>query len=139
MMRARALPRPPPRARMLRFLLAGLANTAFGYGVYALGLSAGLPPQAALAGQFALGILWNYMLHARLVFGVSGYGRLPPYALAYAVAYGFNAGLLQLLLSAGAGPYAAQALALAPAAALTFVLVSLALGVPPRAAGRRRR
>lgn len=129
----------PQRARVLRFLSTGLANTAFGYGVYAALVALGAAPQTALAGQFALGVLWNYTLHARLVFGVAGYGRLPSYALAYAAAYGVNAGLLQLFLAAGANAYGAQALALAPTVLLSYVLVSRALRLPPGASGRPQR
>lgn len=121
--------------RIMRFLVAGLANTAFGYAVYALMVLLGLHPQGALAVQFALGVVWNYSLHGRLVFGIRGYGRMPQYALAYVAVYLFNAALLHLLVQAGLGPYVAQALALGPTVVLSYVVVSLALGVPLRNTG----
>lgn len=124
-------------ARMLRFVLAGLVNTGFGYALYALLVAAGLHPQAALAIQFGVGVIWNYTTHGRYVFGVWGDGRLPRYALSYAVIYLFNAVLLHGLIGAGLGAYAAQAVALAPTVALSYVLVSLALGVPLRNRGGR--
>ena len=49
-MTSAALPlRPEARTAFLRFLAVGVLNTAFGYGVYAAGVLAGLPAQAALA------------------------------------------------------------------------------------------
>ena len=102
-----ALPlRPEARTAFLRFLAVGVLNTAFGYGVYAAGVLAGLPAQAALALQFLLGALWNYRLHARLVFAVRGWGRLPAYVGAYLLIWALNALALRGLLAAGMGPLA---------------------------------
>ncbi len=116
------------RTRAIRFLGTGVVNTMFGYGVYALLVSLGAHVQVALVAQFALGVIWNYALHARFVFGVSGYDKLPRYCLAYVSTYLFNAVLLQILSNAGMNPYAAQLLALVPTVILSFVLVSYALG-----------
>jgi putative flippase GtrA len=116
--------------RMARFLVIGVVNTAFGYGIYALLVLLGLHPQPALAIQYIVGIGWNYFTHGRFVFGVSGLGRLPHYALSYVAIYLGNAAALRELIAAGLGPYAAQALALGPTVVLSYILVSLALGVP---------
>ncbi|MHA6266520.1 GtrA family protein [Aliiroseovarius sp. CAU 1755] len=121
--------------RILRFLLAGVANTAFGYALYALLVVIGLHPQVALALQFAIGVVWNHTLHGRFVFGTKGYGRFPHYVAAYVAVYLFNAALLYLLIGTGIGPYLAQGLALAPTVVLSYLLVSLALNVPLRAKG----
>jgi putative flippase GtrA len=124
--------------RMVRFLVIGVVNTAFGYGIYALLLLLGLHPQAALAIQFIVGVVWNYFTHGRFVFGVWGFGRLPHYVLSYVAIYLCNAALLQELIAAGLGPYAAQALALGPTVILSYMLVSLALRVPLIKRGGRR-
>ena len=127
----------PHLARMARFLVAGVVNTAFGYAVYAGLVAAGLGPQAALAIQFVVGVGWNFTTHGRFVFGVRGIGLLPPYALSYLAIYLCNAGLLHELMSAGLDAYAAQATALVPMVILSYVLVSLALGEPLRRRGGR--
>ena len=126
----------PPQALVLRFLGAGIVNTAFGYLLFSVLVLLGVYPQAALAIQFMVGVFWNYNVHARYVFGVRGYGRLRYYILAYVAAYIFNAGLLQTFLGIGLNPYLAQFLALGPTVVLSYVLVSYARGVTPR--GRRR-
>ncbi|WP_299147682.1 GtrA family protein [uncultured Tateyamaria sp.] len=123
---------PQFRARVLRFLGAGVLNTGFGYGVYAATIWMGAAPQIALIAQFGLGVLWNYTTHARLVFGVQGTARLPRYILIYVALYALNAALLTVLLAGGLNPYLAQALALPLIVVASYIGVSAALGVPLR-------
>lgn len=115
------------RGRFLRFLAVGVLNTAVGYLAYAALVRLGLAPQPALAAAFVIGILWNYLTHSGLVFGTKGWRRIAPYALAYGVVYGVNALSLWALLSAGVGPYGAQAILVLPMAGLSYLLVSFAL------------
>ena len=120
--------RPDARAAFLRFLAVGVVNTGFGYGVYAAGVLAGLPAQAALALQFLLGALWNYRLHARLVFAVRGWDRLPAYVGAYLLIWALNALALRGLLAGGMGELAAQALILPATVALSWWLIGHVMG-----------
>lgn len=133
-----ALQSRPGLWRFVKFLFVGVLNTAFGFAAYAALLWIGLPPQPALALSYVLGVLWNYGTHARIVFGASGYRRLPLYALAYSLLYGLNAGALALMLKTGLAPLWAQAVLVLPMAMLAFVLVSAVLtGAMPF--GRRQR
>ncbi|MGZ3218275.1 GtrA family protein [Paracoccus sp. T5] len=120
--------RQPQRAVLMRFLGVGLANTAFGYGVYALLVLAGLPAQGALVVQFVLGALWNYHLHARLVFAVEGWGRLPAYVAAYVLIYALNAAGLAMVMDLGVGPLLAQLMILPFAVMLSWRLVGRVMG-----------
>lgn len=113
--------------RFLRFVAVGVVNTAVGYAIYATGLLAGLPPQVALVVQFVLGALWNYQMHARLVFAHKGQRRLPAYIGAYLLLWAVNGLALQRLLAADVGPLAAQLLLLAPMVVLSFLLISRVL------------
>lgn len=113
-----------------RFLAAGVANTAFGYGVYALAVTAGLPAQAALALQFLLGVLWNFQLHARLVFAVRGWGRMPAYLGAYLAIWALNAAALHGLIATGLDPLAAQALILPGAVLASWWLIGRIMQEP---------
>jgi putative flippase GtrA len=124
------------RQRFLRFLLTGLVNTAFGYGIYAALVLLGLPPQTALALAFIIGVLWNYAMHARFVFGTRGYARLPAYGAVYVALYALNALALGAALRAGVAPLLAQAVLTVVMAGISFIAISLALtGSLP---GRRR-
>ena len=60
-----------------KFLGLGLFNTAFGYAIFAVLVVGGVPAQGALAASFAIGILFNYTLSARLIFEARGFGKLP--------------------------------------------------------------
>ncbi len=118
--------------KFLRFLVVGVVNTAVGYGLYAALVLAGLGPQAALAMAFALGVLWNYGTHARLVFGTGGYRRLPAYAVAYLAIYAVNAFGLARAIAGGVDPLVAQLVLAVVMAGLSFVLISVVLtGAPP--------
>ncbi|WP_170763233.1 GtrA family protein [Ruegeria lacuscaerulensis] len=109
------------------FVLVGIVNTVFGYAIFTVLSLSGLPPQSALIISFVLGVAWNFMTHARLVFDTKGFGRLPFYLLSYLAVYVFNALSLEGLLSAGLQPIIAQGLIVVPVAILAFILVSRAL------------
>lgn len=114
--------------RFGRFVVVGLVNTAVGYGLYALFLVATpLGPQAALALSFALGVVWNYVTTARLVFDTRGFGRMPGYVIAYLAVYALNAQALRMATAAGWSPLLAQAVLVPFAAVLTYFAVSFAL------------
>ncbi|PPB81571.1 putative flippase GtrA [Albidovulum inexpectatum] len=113
--------------RLVRFLLVGVVNTAFGFGVYALLIWLALAPQLALALSWCLGVLWNFGTHARLVFDTTGLDRLPFYVASYGAIYVVNAGCLSALLALGLHPIAAQAVLVLPIAVLAYLLVSFAL------------
>ncbi len=125
-------------ARLARFLLIGLVNTALGYALFALFLLAGLGAQAALGLAFVLGVLWNFWAHARLVFGQGGLGRLPAYAAVYLAIWWANSRALEAAEAAGIAPLAAQAV-LAPLAALAaFFLIGRVLTGRFPVFGRKR-
>jgi len=122
--RLRALSQHEEFRRFVKFLALGLVNTAFGYAVFALLILLGLGPQIALALSFAIGVLFNYVLSARLIFAQRGFRKLPLYALAYVGVYFLNAFCLHTAIDAGLQPLIAQALLTPLAAVLTFVLIS---------------
>ncbi|OYX45551.1 MAG: hypothetical protein B7Z02_00915 [Rhodobacterales bacterium 32-67-9] len=123
-----ALRSRPDLWRFLKFLVVGVANTAFGFAVYAVLLRLfGLPWQWALALSYVLGVLWNFATHGRLVFGTQGLSRLPAYVLAYVLLFFLNKWVLRALIAAGLSELWAQALLVFPMAMVAFVFVSLAL------------
>lgn len=113
--------------RLARFLAVGVVNTAVGYAIYAVLVMAGLHPQPALAVAFVLGVMWNYLTHARIVFGSGGVRRMPYYFAVYAGLYLFNSWALARLLKAAVSPLVAQAGLSVVMAGLSFFLISLAL------------
>lgn len=120
---------------LLRFLAVGVVNTAVGYGIYALVVLAGAPPQLALILQFVLGALWNFQMHARLVFAVQGWSRLPAYIGAYMLIYAGNALALRLVMAQGAGALLAQLLILPFVVAASWLLIGQVMGYRQRRRG----
>ena len=117
-----------PNARQFgKFLIVGVVNTAFGYLVFALLIWLGLAPQPALALAFVIGVAWNFLGHARFVFGTRGFARVPHYVGSYLLVYGLNALALSQLLGAGVSSLVAQAILAPVAAVLSFFLIGKAL------------
>lgn len=102
----------------VRFLGAGVINTAFGVLLFAT-LQALIGEHRTAAALSAIAaILIGHTLTGRLAFASRGYRTLLPYAVLYAGVAAVNAMLIDLFVRVGFGPVFAQGLA-APAVALT--------------------
>lgn len=110
------------RFQLLRFLLVGGLNTAFGYSVFALMTWFGFSPPIAIGASTVLGILFNFQSTGRLVFGQARRSLLWRFVAAYAVVYGLNVMVLKALVLAGLGPYVANALLILPLAIVAYLL-----------------
>lgn len=96
-------------AEVLRFLVAGLVNTAFGFGVYAGLVVLGVPVFLALLVATVAGVFFNFLTYGGYAFRRLDAHRLPRFLLAYGGIYAFNLALLEALRAgAGLGPIAAQ-------------------------------
>jgi len=107
--------------RFARFVLTGLLNTAFGYGIFAAGVNLGLRPEVALAFATALGIPFNFVSMGKLVFGHSRVKMLPRFFAVYVVTFGINALVLRVLIDFGLSPLLAQLLLLPLFAVVIFL------------------
>lgn len=109
---------------LLRFLLAGAANTLLGLGIiYALKLAGMHDLPANLLG-YALGISISYAMHATWSFSYRGSIRaaLPRYVLVTILAYLANLATVSLVLYWwGANGYVAQALGIPPYVLVGYV------------------
>jgi len=104
---------------LLRFGLAGLANTAFGYAVFATLLALGATPLAALVLGTLAGAAFNFQTSSRLVFRSSG--RALRFLAAYAAVLALNWAALRAAHHAGLNNFEAQALLSLPIAGISFV------------------
>lgn len=107
----------------VRFLLVGGLNTAFGYGLFALFTWGGLAYPLAIALATVLGVLFNFQTTRRLVFdGGGGLDRLWRFVGVYGLIYVLNVAAVAVLLRVGLNIYLANALAMAPLVAASFLL-----------------
>ncbi len=116
-------------ARVARFLLTGVANSAVGWAVIFGGLWAGLSDVAANAAGFGVGLVLSFTLNRRFVFGVTGavQGReVAKFLTAFAIAYGANLAVLFAARSVlGVGNALAQLPAIAAYVVIFFALSQL--------------
>ena len=109
---------------VIRFLLTGGLNTAFGFGIYALLVYAGMAPPLALALATVIGVLFNFVSFGTLTFKRLEARRLPRFLLAYAAIYAFNLLLLEIVQRyAGVGPIVGQFLCLFVVAPTAYVVL----------------
>jgi putative flippase GtrA len=111
-------------ARFLRFLLAGVANTAFGFAAYSALIVAGAPVWMAVLLANVLGIVFNFVSTGAFAFRDTSLRRLPKFVLCYAAVYALNVGLVHIAIAQFAmGKISAQAVITLPMAVLTYVLL----------------
>lgn len=104
--------------RLVRFLLVGALNTAFGYGLFAAIFLATGSHRFAIVLATILGILFNFFTTGRVVFGNRSARALIPFVLSYAVTMAVNLGLMEFLVRFSLHPLLAQAMSL-PAIVVT--------------------
>jgi len=113
------------RDTFFRFVIAGLANTAFGFFVYTLCILAGLPLLAALLLGNVLGLLFNFLTLGAYAFRDLSRKRLPRFIAAYVALLGVNWLLIRIATDiTSLGLIAAQALLTVPLALASFLVMN---------------
>lgn len=100
---------------LLRYLAAGLANTAVGYGVFLfLHAVAGVAPHAANAASYGVGLLAALVLNRYFVFRGARITSMAVsrFAAGFGFAYALNWLVLSVGLSLGLPPWLAQIVAM---------------------------
>jgi putative flippase GtrA len=109
------------RWRLARFVVVGIVNTGFSYGVYALLIVLGLSYAVANLVALLFGIVFSFKTQGRLVFRQTSNRRLWRFVLVWAVIYAANTALIGLIISRGFDPYTAGALTLPVNVILSYV------------------
>lgn len=111
------------RHTFIRFLIAGAANTLFGWSIYTVTILAGFEPWVALICGIVVGIAFNFVSIGGYAFRQFTLKRLPQFAASYSVIYATN--LISLdLLARKFDPITAQLILTAPMAILSYILLS---------------
>jgi len=112
------------RARLFKFFVVGVLNTAFGYGIFAVLIWYGLHYSLAAAISTILGVLFNFKTTGILVFKSHDNSKIIRFVLAYVVVYCVNVMALAILLHLGADTYLAGLILILPLALLAYFLNS---------------
>ena len=108
--------------RFVRFLLVGLMNTAFGYGVFALFILLNLHYSIAALLSTVCGILFNFRTTGRLVFGSRDNSLLLRFFGVYGVTYVLGVLCLRVSTAYQWNVLMVAALLMPPMAVLSYTL-----------------
>lgn len=110
-------------AQIIKFILVGILNTAFGYSLFALFIYLGLYYPLAVLFSTILGVLFNFKTIGKLVFGSSDNGLIFRFALVYVITYLLNIFFLWLFKKFGfENMYINGFVLLIPLATVSFLL-----------------
>lgn len=129
-----------PMSRVARFVVVGVTNTAFSYGVYLVLLQL-IDYRLAYTLAYVVGLAGGYWANARFVFGASPGARSAlAYLVSYAATYIVSLAVLWLAVErAGLPRPLAMLAALAVAVPLSYVLLRLSFSQPVRPRDGTRR
>lgn len=111
----------PIKSRAVRFLLAGIANTAFGYAVYAFFLYVNAPLWICVTGSLIGSLFFNFLTYGVFVFSGASIRRFILFFLFYIMITSLNLALLEQLIDSGMSALIAQLLLLIPIATLSYI------------------
>lgn len=111
-------------SRKLRFLVVGGLNTLFGYLLYSLFIFVQTPISLALLFATALGIVFNFFTHGRVVFKNSNNLLIFKFVLHYSAMYFFNNYLIHQFVSFKLNPYEAQLVCMPIIAIFSYLSLS---------------
>lgn len=116
-----------------RYYQAGVVNTLFGFGLYAVLVHGGMNIFAAQIVSHFSGAAFNYVTYSRHVFRDAGPAKLR-FALSYVVNYAISVAALAVLARAFASPYVAGLLATLITSLINYAMLKLAVFVVRRPA-----
>jgi len=110
--------------QFIRFNLVGIANTGLTYAVYAALVFIGVNHFIALVADYAVGIVFSFLMNKRLTFRIRGRAGIGTFARmvgTYVLLLALNALMLWALVDkSGVNTYLGQAIALVVVALLSF-------------------
>jgi putative flippase GtrA len=112
--------------QFIRFVLVGIINTAWGYGlIFGFMYLFSFPPTVSNALGYAISLVSSYLLHRLFTFRSKGgkRGEFVRFLCVFAIAYGANYIALHFLLARGINPYVCQI-----GAGVVYVVTSYLLG-----------
>jgi len=108
--------------QFLRFIIIGMVNTLFGYGVYSILLFLKIHYSFAVIIATIIGLCFNFFTIGKYVFKISRLKLIAKFSLVYAVIILLNIIGIKLLVETGLNPFSSGACLIFPLAILTFIL-----------------
>lgn len=108
----------------MRFLIAGVVNTVFGFAVYSVCILAGLSLWLALVIGTITGTTFNFFTTGGYVFRQLAISRVPRFLLCYTLIYAVNLQLLQWVTELLNDKILSQAILVLPIAIFSYLLMA---------------
>lgn len=108
--------------RLWQYYQAGIVNTAFGYGLYALFVALGLNMYVAQIVAHLIGMAFNYFTYSRHAFHDSDVSK-SRFVASYAVNYLLGLGALWAVSQAVASPYLAGLIGIAIVSLINYFIL----------------
>jgi putative flippase GtrA len=110
------------KQQLVHFLIVGVLNSAFGYGIYALFIFAGLHYTLAALLSTILGVLFNFKTFGTFVFKNKRNVLIFKFIGVYSFLYMINISFLKIFNMLQMNMYLAGAILIVPSAILSFIL-----------------
>ena len=122
------------RHQFVRYVLVGICNTAFSYGVFALLFYVGLDYRLASLLALLLGIVFSFTTQGTIVFRGATRVTFVKFVVAWGFMYLFNIALIAMMRRASIDTYLAGAIATVPVTLVSYLVLKFAVfGRPPSA------
>lgn len=115
------------RHQFVRFLLIGIGNTGFSYGLYAALLFLGLQYQVASLLALLLGIAFSFITQGNVVFRNATRYTFLKFVVAWMLIYVINILIIGLLMRLSMNAYLAGAVATMPVTLISYFILKFAV------------
>jgi putative flippase GtrA len=112
-------------SQFVKYVLVGLVNTAFSYGVYAALIYIGQAYWIANLWALILGIAFSFTTHGTLVFRNATRATFVRFLAAWTLIYMFNTAVIAALMRASMNAYLAGAIATIPGTLASYFILKL--------------
>lgn len=113
---------PAEWKRVWRYYQAGIVNTLFGYGLFAVMVALGMNMYLAQIASHLMGMTFNYFTYSRYAFADRSASKYR-FVLSYALNYLIGVALLALLSRAFPSPYVAGLLSTILVSAINYLFL----------------
>lgn len=113
--------------QFIRYLLVGIGNTVFSYGVYAAVLFVGIEYRFANLLALLLGIFFSFTTQGTVVFRNANGVTFLKFLVAWLLIYLFNISIISLLMRSAMDPYLAGAIATIPVTLVAYFILKFAV------------
>lgn len=118
------------RSQLLRYLIAGLANTAFAFAIYAVGIKLGIGYHLASFAALIAGIGSGFVIQGKVAFRSQLRGRFLPFVALWVLLYLANIAVISAIAFFGINLYIAGLIAAAPVNAVSYLTLRAIIFAP---------